>query len=92
MTQLWNKGYDINKEIFEFTVGNDYELDQVMVKHDIYGSMAQAAMLKKIGVLTPAEFTRVQREFKKLLTLWEKGKFTALSSIPPPVLISCTPN
>src|SRR3990167_3129833 len=73
MTQLWNKGYDINKEIFEFTVGNDYELDQVMVKHDIYGSIAQAAMLKKMGILTPAEFKQIQREFNKLLTLWEKG-------------------
>ena len=75
MTQLWNKGYDINKEIFEFTVGNDYELDQVMVKHDIYGSIAQAAMLKKMGILTPAEFKQIQREFNKLLTLWEKGTF-----------------
>lgn len=75
MTQLWNKGYDINKEILEFTVGNDYELDQVMVKHDVYGSIAQAAMLKKIGILTPAEFKRVQATFKHLLRLWEQGKF-----------------
>lgn len=75
MTQLWNKGYDINKEILEFTVGNDYELDQIMIKHDVYGSIAQAAMLKKIGILTPVEFKRIQAAFKRLIKLWEQGKF-----------------
>lgn len=76
MAQLWNKGYDINREIFEFTVGNDYELDQLMVRHDIYGSIAQAAMLKKIGILTTAEFKRVHKALVQLEKLWSAGKFT----------------
>ncbi len=42
MAQLWQKGYDVNKEILEFTVGNDHELDQILVKHDIYGSIGHA--------------------------------------------------
>jgi argininosuccinate lyase len=76
MAQLWNKGYDINREILEFTVGNDYELDQLMVKHDIYGSIAQAAMLKKIGILTAAEFKRVHTALVQLEKAWSAGKFT----------------
>lgn len=75
MAQLWNKGYNVNAEIIEFTVGNDHELDQLMIRHDVYGSMAQAAMLKKIGVLTSAEFKRLQRELKHVIQLWEQGKF-----------------
>lgn len=75
MAQLWNKGYDINQEILEFTVGNDYELDQLMIKHDVYGSIAQAAMLKKIGILTASEFSRVQQALQRLIKLWEQGKF-----------------
>lgn len=75
MTQLWNKGYNINKEILEFTVGNDYELDQVMVRHDVYGSIAQAAMLKKISILTPTEFRKLHGTLKHLITVWEQGKF-----------------
>lgn len=75
MTQLWNKGFNINQEILEFTVGNDYELDQLMVKHDVYGSIAQAAMLKKIGILTAAEFRTVHKELKRIVTLWQDGKF-----------------
>lgn len=75
MAQLWNKGYNINQEILEFTVGNDYELDQLMIKHDVYGSIAQAAMLKKIGVLTAAEFKKVQRVLKDIIVQWEAGKF-----------------
>jgi len=75
MSQLWNKGFNINQEILEFTVGNDYELDQLMVKHDVYGSIAQAAMLKKIGILTSSEFRTVHKELKHIITLWEEGKF-----------------
>ncbi len=75
MAQLWNKGFDINREILEFTVGNDYELDQLMVKHDVYGSIAQAAMLKKIGILTTAEFRQVHKELKLIISLWQSRKF-----------------
>lgn len=75
MSQLWNKGYNINQEILEFTVGNDYELDQLMIKHDVYGSIAQAAMLKKIGVISASEFKKVLAEFKRIIKLWEEGEF-----------------
>jgi argininosuccinate lyase len=46
-----------------------------MIKHDVYGSIAQAAMLKKIGVITTKEFKTLQTALKKIIILWEDGKF-----------------
>lgn len=75
MAQLWQKGYNVHKEILEFTVGNDHELDQLMVKHDCLGSIAQAAMLAKIGVLTQSEYKTLQRTLRQIIQRWEEGKF-----------------
>lgn len=75
MAQLWQKGYNVNKEILEFTVGNDHELDQLMVKHDALSSAGHAMMLTKIGVLTKPELVRLKRELKKIIAAWEQGKF-----------------
>ena len=52
MTKLWDKGNNINKEIEEFTVGNDYKLDKELIKYDIKASIAHAKMLNKIGILS----------------------------------------
>lgn len=75
MAQLWQKGYNVHQEILEFTVGNDNELDQLMVKHDCLGSIAQAAMLTKIGVLTQTEYKTLQRTLRQIIQCWEEGKF-----------------
>lgn len=75
MAQLWQKGYSVNDEIIKFTVANDHELDQKMVKQDALGSIAHAAMLKKIKILTPAEFKKLQRELKRIINLDKQGKF-----------------
>ncbi|MDP3970485.1 MAG: lyase family protein, partial [bacterium] len=75
MAQLWQKGYDVNKEILQFTVGNDHELDQLMVKHDALGSIGHAMMLNKIGILSKTEIKKTKQELKKVISLWEEGKF-----------------
>jgi argininosuccinate lyase len=75
MSQLWNKGYNVNDEIIKFTVGNDYELDQKMVKQDALGSAAHALMLKKIGILNKTETDKLLKELKNIVDLDKKGKF-----------------
>lgn len=73
--QLWQKGYNVNKEILEFTVGNDPELDQLMLEFDIYGSIAHGKMLNKIGVLTNKELVTLIKAFKTIIELNQQGKF-----------------
>ena len=44
--------------------------------HDIHGSLAHAAMLQRIGVLTRAELKAIQGGLRKIAAEIEAGKFT----------------
>ena len=44
-------------------------------RHDIQGSIAHAAMLRKIGVLTQIELAAILRGFKRITAEIEAGKF-----------------
>ncbi|MBI1935956.1 argininosuccinate lyase [Candidatus Woesearchaeota archaeon] len=73
--KLWDKGYSLNKEIERFTVGNDFLIDKNLVKHDVYGSIAHAQMLCKIGILSNAEFKKLKQPLIEILKLDEKNEF-----------------
>ena len=55
-TKLWDKGYDIDALVEEYTVGDDRVLDMRLAQYDVQGSLAHIAMLEKIGLLTHAEW------------------------------------
>ena len=67
MAKLWQKDYNINKEIENFTVGNDYILDKNLLKWDVIGTMAHVAMLNKINIINNNEFKKIKKELKKLM-------------------------
>ena len=48
-TKLWDKGFEPDKMIEEYTVGNDRELDMRLARYDVQGSLAHIAMLETIG-------------------------------------------
>ena len=48
--KLWDKGFTIDKQIEQFTVGNDREIDIHIAKYDVMASKAHAKMLQKIGI------------------------------------------
>jgi len=75
MSKLWQKDYDLNCEVEAFTVGNDHLLDRELVNADCLGSMAQARMLAKIGILTAEEAEALVRELKAVVRLARKGEF-----------------
>ena len=75
MTKLWEKGYDLNKAIELFTVGNDPQLDQQLVYYDCIASKAHAKMLGKIGLLTDVEVKDIERELERIIELDQQGKF-----------------
>ncbi len=74
--KLWDKGFSTDKKIDIFTVGNDRELDLVLAKYDVIGSLAHAKMLHKIGLLSKEEIDAVEKEFDNILKAIEKGEFT----------------
>jgi argininosuccinate lyase len=75
MPKLWDKGYELDRFMEEFTVGEDYILDRDLIEFDIYGNIAHAYMLSKIGILTRSEFSRIKRCLLELLERARRGKF-----------------
>ena len=55
MAKLWDKGFEPDKMIEEYTVGDDRELDMRLARYDVEGSLAHIAMLEKIGLLSAGE-------------------------------------
>ena len=75
MAKIWDKGFDANKRVEEFTVGNDRELDLRLAKHDIMGSMAHIKMLVSIGLLEADEEQVLHAELQNILNEVEQGIF-----------------
>ena len=73
--KLWQKNYNVNKDIEAFTVGNDYLLDQKLVKYDCLASIAHAKMLGKIKVLKKQEVVKLVNALKQIINLQSAGKF-----------------
>ena len=76
--KLWEKGYKLNRQVEEFTVGEDYILDQRLVMYDCVASIAHAKMLGKIGILKKEELQKLINELKGIIELNKKSKFKIL--------------
>lgn len=75
MTKIWNKGFDADKLVENFTVGRDREFDLRLAKYDIIGSMAHIKMLVKIGLLQAEEEKTLRAELQNILAEVENGNF-----------------
>ena len=73
--KLWEKNFEINKEIERFTVGRDREMDMYLAKYDVLGSMAHITMLESIGLLEKDELTLLLAELKNIYQACERGEF-----------------
>jgi argininosuccinate lyase len=76
--KLWEKGTKLNQQIENFTVGDDYILDQKLVKYDCLASIAHAKMLGKICILNEHEVQELERELNNIIELDHKGEFKIL--------------
>ena len=73
--KLWEKNFEVNKEIERFTVGRDREMDLYLAKYDVLGSMAHITMLESIGLLGSDELQPLLTELKAIYHTCEKGEF-----------------
>ena len=74
--QLWNKGFEPDQLIENFTVGKDRELDLRLARYDVQGSMAHIRMLRKIGLLTEEELSLLLPALQEIADSIERGEFT----------------
>lgn len=73
--KLWSKGFEPDKVIEKFTVGQDRELDLRLARYDVQGSMAHIRMLESIGLLTKEELDILLPALQQIADEIEQGEF-----------------
>lgn len=73
--KLWEKNFEVNKEIERFTVGKDRDMDLYLAKYDVMGSIAHITMLESIGLLEKEELDKLLVELKNIYAICERGEF-----------------
>lgn len=78
MKKLWQKHWELDKEVEAFETGDDLLLDQKCVWADVAGSLAHAQQLCDLGILTKKEWKQAKQGLLEILSLYEAGKFTLI--------------
>ena len=73
--KLWQKDFKLNRQVEEFTVGDDPVLDLELVEYDCKASIAHAQMLKKMGILNAKEMKELGTELRNIIKHSQRGKF-----------------
>ncbi|HZR39276.1 MAG TPA: argininosuccinate lyase [Ktedonobacteraceae bacterium] len=76
MTKLWQKGYSLNEKVERFEAAQNSVLDARLIRHDVWGSLAHAAMLQSIGVLSESEHNILQEALCSILEQEAAQQFT----------------
>lgn len=76
--KLWHKksSKTLHPLIEQYTVGEDYILDRVLLPYDLIASKAHAEGLKRIGILSASELTKLTKALDQIGKDFEKGKIT----------------
>ena len=73
--KLWEKGTAINKQIEDFTIGKDTELDLYLAEFDVIGSLAHIRMLEAVDLLSHDELDILTRELQLIYREIKSGSF-----------------
>jgi argininosuccinate lyase len=76
MTKLWQKDYHLHRQVEHFEAAQNSLLDNRLIRHDVWGSLAHSAMLTKIGILSGEEGRRLHLSLCNILRLTDEGVFT----------------
>ena len=94
MTKLWSKGYELEPAVERFGAARNAALDAELARHDLWGSLAYARMLRHVGLLDEAEWHALDGGLRALLAEVEHGGLrpsrTGLSATHP-LCVACAP-
>ena len=79
--KLWEKNIPINKAVERFTIGQDPDFDLLLASYDVYGSLAHAAMLQEIDILSSQELMMLRGELKNIFSDIQDGTFSIAEGI-----------
>ncbi len=66
MTRLWDKGAPLDERVLQFTAGEDYGLDERLVRYDVRASIAHAEMLHSRGLLEGDDLEQIREGLTKI--------------------------
>ena len=73
--KLWEKDFLVKPQIDAFTVGKDREMDLLLAKYDVLGSLAHIQMLESIQLISKNELEVLSASLKNIYQDIEKGFF-----------------
>jgi argininosuccinate lyase len=73
--KLWEKDFLVQPQIDAFTVGKDREMDLLLAKYDVLGSLAHIQMLESIQLISKNELDVLSTALKNIYQDIEKGLF-----------------
>jgi argininosuccinate lyase len=73
--KLWDKGFNVDKAIENFTIGNDAELDMYLAPFDVLGNIAHVTMLTEVGLLDKSELPALKKELCEIYKSTQEGSF-----------------
>ena len=60
MTRLWDKGTPLDDRVLSYTAGEDYGLDERLVRYDVRASIAHAEMLHAQKLLSASDLEEIR--------------------------------
>jgi argininosuccinate lyase len=75
MTRLWDKGTPLDARVLAYTAGDDYVLDNRLVRYDIDASIAHAEMLGEQGLLTAADLAVIRGALTDIAAAHARGEW-----------------
>src|SRR6478736_9785694 len=75
MTRLWDKGAPLDDRVLVYTAGEDYALDERLVRYDAQASIAHAEMLNAQKLLSDADLQSIRSGLQAIAQEHADGKW-----------------
>jgi argininosuccinate lyase len=75
MTRLWDKGSTLDERVLRYTAGEDYALDERLVRYDVRASIAHAQMLNAQKLLSAGDLNLIRTGLTALSEEHERGEW-----------------
>jgi len=75
MTRLWDKGAPLDARVLAYTAGDDYQLDERLVRYDVLASLAHARMLHARNLLSATDLAAITNGLNELGATHARGEW-----------------
>src|SRR5262249_46035842 len=75
MTRLWDKGAPLDDRVLRYTAGEDYALDERLVRYDVRASIAHAEMLNAQDLLSDNDLEAIVSGLSDIAAEHERGEW-----------------